>query len=183
MDARASWLPPLATIEQYLRPSIAAICPDADGITFESYGSLPNATPLAGLMLNPLALWISVPAAQDARENAQVARDSNELKMIAMAVSMYQLDHGKLPPSLLDPKMRAYLAPNDRLQAALAKGQYIYLGSQLKGANPRKPSDTVMVYRDGRNAPFVLTAFLDGQVRRVAREKFLQLLAAQGIKP
>lgn len=183
MDAHASWLPPLATIEQYLRPSIAAICPDADGITFESYGSLPNATPLAGLLLNPLALWVSVPAAQDARENALAARDSNELKMIAMAVAMYQLDHGKLPASLLDPKMRAYLAKNDRLQAALAAGQYIYLGSQLKAANHKNSANTVMVYRDAKDDPFVLAAFLDGQVRRVAREEFLQLLATQGIKP
>jgi len=183
MDARASWLPPLATIEQYLRPSIAAICPDADGITFESYGSLPNATPMAGLLLNPLVFSISVPAAQAAREKAQVVRDQNELKMISMAVSMYQLDHGKLPPSLLDPKMRAYLAPNDRLQAALAKGQYIYLGSQLKGTHHKNSSGTVMVYRHAKDDPFILTAFLDGQVRPVAREKFLQLLAAQGIKP
>ncbi len=182
MDARASWLPPLATIEQYLRPSIATVCPDTDGITFESYGSLPNATPLAGLMLNPLMLWISVPAAQEAREKALAARDLNELKMIAMAVTMYQLDQSKLPASLLDPKMRAYLA-NDRMQAALAAGQYIYLGSQLKGADPKNSAKTVMVYRHDKDAPFVLTAFLDGNVERVERQKFLQLLAAQGIKP
>lgn len=182
MDARASWLPPLTTVEQYLRPSIAAVCPDAGGITFESYGSLPSAAPAAGLLLNPVVLWLSVPAAEKAREKAQAARDFDELRMVAMAVTMYKTDQGKLPASLLDPKVRAYLA-NDRLQAALAAGQYIYLGSQLKGAEAKNSSNTVMVYRDAKDAPFVLAAFLDGHVERLERQKFLQLLAAQGVKP
>ena len=63
-DARASWLPPLTTVEQYLRPSIAAVCPDAGGITFETYGSLPSVVPAAGMLLSPVPVWLSMPAAQ-----------------------------------------------------------------------------------------------------------------------
>jgi hypothetical protein len=71
--ARPSWLPPLTTVEQYLRPSIAAVCPDAEGITFETYGSLPSAVPAAGMLLNPVPVWLSTlawqqaPAAQGAK--------------------------------------------------------------------------------------------------------------------
>jgi len=182
MDACPSWLPPLTTVEQYLRPSIAAVCPDAGGITFESYGSLPSVAPAAGLLLNPVALWLSVPAAQEARDEALAARDRNELRMVAMAAIMHKADQGKLPASLLDPKVRAYL-PNDRLQAALAAEQYVYLGSQLKGAEAKNASNIVMVYRNAKDAPFVLAAFLDGHVERLERQKFQQLLAAQGVKP
>jgi len=70
-DARPSWLPPLTTVEQYLRPSIVAICPDAAGITFETYGSLPSAVPAAGMLLNPVTLWLSMPAVRKARAEAQ----------------------------------------------------------------------------------------------------------------
>ena len=62
-DARPDWLPPLSTIEQYLRPSIVAVCPDAGGITIESYGSLPSIAPAAGLLLNPAVIWLAAPEA------------------------------------------------------------------------------------------------------------------------
>ncbi len=70
-DARPSLLPPLTTVEQYLRPSIAAVCPDAGGITFETYGSLPSAVPAAGMLLNPVTLWLSMPAVRKTRAEAQ----------------------------------------------------------------------------------------------------------------
>lgn len=57
--ARPAWLPPLSTVERYLRPSIVAVCPDASGIDIESYGSLPSAAPLAGVFLNQVPLWLS----------------------------------------------------------------------------------------------------------------------------
>jgi len=69
-DAHPSWLPPLTTIEQYLRPSIAAVCPDAGGITFETYGSLPSAVPAAGMLLNPVTVWLSMPAVRKAPAEA-----------------------------------------------------------------------------------------------------------------
>ncbi len=72
-DARPTWLPPLTTVEQYLRPSIVAVCPDAEGITFETYGSLPSAVPAAGMLLNPVPVWLSTLAVEKFRAEAVTA--------------------------------------------------------------------------------------------------------------
>ena len=89
-DARPSLLPPLTTVEQYLRPSIAAICPDAGGITFETYGSLPSAVPAAGMLLNPATLWLSMPAVQKAPSEAMTERDEADLRSVTMTLTEFQ---------------------------------------------------------------------------------------------
>lgn len=66
-DARPHWLPPLSTVEQYLRPSIVAVCPDGAGITVESYGLLPSAAGASGLFLNPATIWLALPARERVR--------------------------------------------------------------------------------------------------------------------
>jgi len=67
-EARPDWLPPLSTVEQYLRPSIVAVCPDATGITIESYSSLPGLAPAAGVLLNPAIFWLDIPAGKQMRQ-------------------------------------------------------------------------------------------------------------------
>jgi hypothetical protein len=74
-DARATWLGPLTTVEQYLRPSIVAVCPDVGGITFETYGSLPSVVPAAGMLLNPVPVWLSMPAVEKAPAAAHAEAD------------------------------------------------------------------------------------------------------------
>jgi hypothetical protein len=100
-DARPSLLPPLTTVEQYLRPSIAAICPDAGGITFETYGSLPSAVPAAGMLLNPATLWLSMPAVRKARAEAMTERDEADLHLVTKALVKYRQNlaaQGKVKP-------------------------------------------------------------------------------------
>jgi hypothetical protein len=89
-DARPSLLPPLTTVEQYLRPSIAAICPDAGGITFETYGSLPSAVPAAGMLLNPATLWLSMPAVQKTPAEAMMVRGMADLRSVTMTLTEFQ---------------------------------------------------------------------------------------------
>ncbi len=74
-DARPAWLPPLTTVEQYLRPSIVAVCPDAAGITVETYGSLPSVVPAASMLLNPVTVWLSMPAERKAPAATTPASD------------------------------------------------------------------------------------------------------------
>ncbi len=182
VNAQPAWLPPLTTVEQYLRPSIAAVCPDAGGITFETYSSLPGAAPAVGTLLNPMSLAILVPAISSARRQASENKDLSDLRMLVMGATIYEMNHGKLPASLLDPEMRECIG-GDRLKTALASGQYIYLGSRIKSIKVPNTSTTVLIYRSATDARFVLAGFVDGHVERLDRKKLQQLLAAQGVKP
>jgi len=64
--AKPDWLPPLSKIEKYLWPEIGAVSADAEGITFEGYGSMP----CCGLVLGPVgaAAAILVPVIRPTRD-------------------------------------------------------------------------------------------------------------------
>ena len=54
IDVKPDWLPLLSKLEKYLSPGICAVSAEIDGITFESYSSLPSpalAAPLAAAAL------------------------------------------------------------------------------------------------------------------------------------
>jgi len=93
-----AWLPSLPKMEKYLWPQISAVSADADGIVFESYGSLPGVGLVAGPMTSPLTVAVLVPALARARHNAKTA---SNLHMIGMGLHMYAADHdGDFAPDL-----------------------------------------------------------------------------------
>lgn len=85
-------LPPLPTLEKYVRPDIAVVTADAEGITFESYGSLPGGSGM--LVLSPLRA-----AAGRARLLARRARWITDLKSMAEALELHRKKiEDKKPP-------------------------------------------------------------------------------------
>ena len=99
--ASPTWLPSLPKMEKYLWPQISGISADAEGITFEGYGSLPGAGLVAGPMGSPLTVAMLMGALGQARHKAKRSVSMSNLHMIGPGLYMYAEDHdGKLPPSL-----------------------------------------------------------------------------------
>jgi hypothetical protein len=62
-EAAPDWLPPLSSLDKYLRPQICTVSSDAEGISFEGYGSFPTPSWLVPLLLNPAPVWVLLSAA------------------------------------------------------------------------------------------------------------------------
>jgi len=82
---KPDWLPALSTIEKYLWPDITGISSDAEGITFESYGSMP----LPGGQLKPLGVALLMPALINARNTAKRAASMANLNAIGKGIVLY----------------------------------------------------------------------------------------------
>jgi len=67
MPVKPDWLPALSTIEKYLWPEVTGISSDAEGITVESYGSMP----LTVAQLVPVGAAAAMPALVQARAKAK----------------------------------------------------------------------------------------------------------------
>jgi len=178
VPVQPSWLPPMSSIKKYLWPQVCAVSSDPKGITVESYGSLPPVSVVAPLLLNPAPVWGAVPMYTSARRSAQATMEMSDLRQVSMALMMYQVDQGKMPASLKEPKLNEYLG-GGRLKEKLAAGLYSYLppsGNKGQAPAPR----TILVYLPvGPGRPVVLAAFADGHVERMPPARFEQMLKAQ----
>jgi len=175
VEAACAWLPPLSSIEKYLWPQIAAVCPDGDGITFEGYGSLPSLPVAGGLLLTPVPVWLAAPAAASARSRARAANEMVQVRQIAMALMMYHVDQGRYPESLSDPKLPQYL--HGQLAKDVAGGKFLYVapsGGRLPaGAEATTP---LLYVRPAEGQSKVIVAFTDGHVEQVDRHRLAELL-------
>ena len=112
-------------MEKYLWPQISAVSADAEGIVFESYGSLPG----VGLVISPLgsALPIAVlmPGLGRARHLAKRAGSMANLNGIGKALAIYANDgtNDKYPSDL----------------AALVKAKYLPLKILVSPLSGRRP--------------------------------------------
>jgi hypothetical protein len=185
IDLRQEWLPPLATLENYLWPMISAFSAEPDGIVIEGYGSLPG----GGLVLlpaaNPLMVSIALPALGAAREKAKLAVSMSNLHSLSMMVATYQANQsGQYPPNLealveskclTNPgalKSPFTSHPPPRLEDGKIVGAVDYVYLALPEGAPR---DMIMFYERPENTAGrqpIGAAMADGSVRQMNMAEF-----------
>ena len=179
IKARPDWLPSLSKLEKYLWPQIGAVTADAKGITFEGYGSLPA----PDMLLSPLPAALSsiaIPTVFVAKRRAVEVSEMHKVKMIHVAAIMYSHDHaGKLPESLMEEKLAAYIGGyNNPLWREIKSGKYTYLGAGKAIGDVANSSKMVLIYINAAGeGDTMIVCFLDGSVRRMPRLQFRQVLA------
>ncbi|MCK5644575.1 MAG: hypothetical protein KAJ19_27505, partial [Gammaproteobacteria bacterium] len=119
VKAKPSWLPALSTLEKYLWPEILAVSANAQGITLESYGSLPISGATFMSLGSPLSAAALIPALHRARENAKRTVSASNLKTVGYAVFLYREDHDDQPPESLD-DVASYLGSTDPFVSPLS---------------------------------------------------------------
>ena len=176
VPVKPDWLPPLSSIEKYLWPQICAVSSDAKGISFESYGSLPSPVLVAGPLLSQLPIWVLTPTMQ--RTHGQIEETRN-LHGVVDALRMHKLEHGKMPDSLKDPKLKDYGLDQEMLRD-MAGGKYSYLPPQHnKGGQPDDNQRILVYLPPGPNRPMVIAAFADGRVSQMDPGSFERMLKRQ----
>ena len=175
VPARPTWLPALTSLEKYLWPHISTVSSDPDGITFESYGSLPGGTLLASPAASPLSIAMLLPALHSARQNARRAASMANMNGIGKSMVLYQGQFDdEYPPDFaalfkmggLSPKM--LVSPvSGRKPPRLVDGKlvgeidYIYL---YNPTGPSAPGDAILAYErpenyDGKGTVVLFNAF------------------------
>jgi prepilin-type processing-associated H-X9-DG protein len=85
--ALPDWLPPLSVLEKYIRPEMGAVSADADGITFESYGTIPCLA--ASPTMTAVGVAVLMPALSKARTQARRASSMSNLSAIGKGIAIY----------------------------------------------------------------------------------------------
>lgn len=177
LPVKPEWLPPITSVEKHLLPQICTISSDARGIVFEGYGSLPSPSVAAGLVINPAWASLLAPAVEQAAGRAADVSQANELRQVAMALKIYEMDQGRMPASLKDEKLLSYLGgPGGNLARNIAAGRYAYVPPAPAGRGEANAAQSVMVYMaepKGGNTP---VAFGDGHVEMVPAGRLAELL-------
>ncbi len=183
IPVRPDWLPALPTLQKYFRPQISAISADEEGITFESYGTLPGTGMLSAAASSPLTPAVLVPALAEARSKARRVASKSNLHGIGSGMHMYAVAHRDVfPPDLdvlvdegyISPEMLASPAGEARRGPEDGQSDYIYPNPGLRLSDIRNAPEFVLVYErpenyDGRGTNVL---FADGSVRWMSTEEF-----------
>jgi len=176
VPVKPGWLPAISSIEKYLSPQVCGVSADAEGISFESYGALPSPILAAGLILNPVPVRLIQPAIHRLRGQARTVGLMTELRQVSMALMMYRLDHGRMPDSLKDPKLKKYFG-GGAILAGIAAGKYSYLPPAGNKQKDLPAARAILVYiPTGPARPFAIAAFADGHVERIDAMRFERML-------
>ena len=146
-------LPSLSKFEKYLSPEAVAVSSDAEGITIESYGSIPIISNYisSALTTAPVTAAVMIPAISRAQASAKRAGSMANLNGIGKGIAMYQAEdqNGQSPPSLTTLIEKDYLSPwalvspvsgrrmtTDSKGLPTGKSDYVYLvhGPQTAGS-------------------------------------------------
>jgi len=98
---KVEWLPPLTTLEKYLWPEITGVSADDEGITIESYGSIPAAN-LVMPLNSPMTVAILLPALGKARTEGKHSVSMANLNTMGKAIALYEAMHNdeKVPQDI-----------------------------------------------------------------------------------
>jgi prepilin-type processing-associated H-X9-DG protein len=186
-------VPPLPTLMQHLAPSMTTSYADAGGWHMRSVSPFPGAELLAGNVeanaasfQAPLAMSILLPSLAKARETANRAKCSNNLRQIALAEMMYANDNrGRFAPDL-DALITTQTLSANVFTCPSASGDtghraggmpcsYIYVGQRMT-TNARP--EAVIAYEPlenhgGQGSNF---AFADGHVEWLAAPQAAQMI-------
>jgi prepilin-type processing-associated H-X9-DG protein len=172
LQTPAMVLPPLNKIQPHLAASLSATWVDDAGWHYRGVSPFPGADALGGeqalaTTLAPVAAAALVPAMANARRQAMMVKDMNNLRQIGVGAIMYANENkGALPPDLgatlqyvqtpavyLSPDRAAKLAPPANAKPEeLAKwvnenADYVYLGKELgKLTKIANPAQTILAH-------------------------------------
>ncbi|MCD6377614.1 MAG: hypothetical protein J7L99_02045, partial [Planctomycetes bacterium] len=190
-EIRPEILPALPKVEKYIWPTIAAISSDANGITIESYSSVP--TLLISTAYSGTAVSIMLPAMFEARINTRRVASMINLKSIGVGLAVYATENNDdYPPDLnrlvkekiIDAEM--LMSPTsgrkvhfDSKSNPIPPFDYVYLGAGLKTTDIPRPSRFILAYEKPEINRFRGTNVLyaDGHVEWVFMKKFQHDLA------
>ncbi len=179
VEVRPDWLPPLPTVEKYVSPQISAVSADAKGVSFESYGSMPSPGFLAAAVFSQATPWVLMPSIEQARREARTAKQTADLRMLAMGLIMYEVDKGRMPDSLEDKALAKYI-DGPPIKALLASGRVRYYPPHKSGNKDlRDPRRILMVMPGQRGEGVSYVAFADGRVTRLPDRQVREALANQ----
>jgi prepilin-type processing-associated H-X9-DG protein len=188
-----AWVPSLPALEKYVWPNVSAVSTDADGIVFESYGSIPGGALLGGPSVSPLMVSVLMPALHQARRRAKRAVSMANLRSIGKCIMIYSNDHDdRLPGSLAEMAEQEYLVAgilrsplSDRPPLRVKNGRligepdYVYLKPPVaRFSNLRRPHEIVLAYERPENyrGKGTVVLFADGHVRWLPMPLFQRVL-------
>ena len=189
--ASPTWLPSLPKMEKYLWPQITGISADAEGITFEGYGSLPGVGLVVGPMGSPLTVAMLMGALRQTKHKAKRSVSMSNLRMIGVGLYSYAADHDeKFPPSL-GALAKDCLGGTDALVSPLSGRKppklvdgklvgeidYVYLPFPSVDAVD-SPSEVIVAYERPENykGKGTIAVFLDAHVEWMDMERFKEAL-------
>ncbi|MCY2929296.1 MAG: hypothetical protein NTV86_07325 [Planctomycetota bacterium] len=186
-----STMPALTTLEAYLQPEMAAVIPDAGGITYRAQSTLGGLSGAAALV--PAAAAVALPVVANMIESARKTASAANLRAIGMGCRMYMMENNEQTPPNLDALVAGSFIPPQSLgspadrspnRARLENGKvvgqpsYIYISGLDLRKDPA-PSQRVWAYERpeiyGNEGTNVL--FLDGSVRWMPMAAFRRALA------
>ncbi len=115
---KAHWLAALPTLSTYVWPDVSAVSSDAEGITWESYGSLPG---MGSLHASTVVSSALLPALQNARRQAKIAISKSHLRGIGIAAATYAMDHDDTYPQGLGTLVNERLITADMIHSPLGR--------------------------------------------------------------
>lgn len=191
------WPGSLNSVLQFLMPQMNVISHDADGITFEGYGTCPSILPAAPVVIGAGVAAV-IPARLHAGDNTQQVASMSNLRQIGLACQAYAIDHNEQLPSSLD-ELSDYLEYSSGTMRVLinptgGKPSPVWNAEQKKIEGPvdyvlvdlsnRKiseitsPMEVILVYENPVNYQNRGTnvGFADGHVEWVTMARFNTLL-------
>ncbi|MBN1554944.1 MAG: hypothetical protein JXA11_09375 [Phycisphaerae bacterium] len=168
------WPGSLQSVLQYLIPQMNVLSHDAEGITFEGYGTCPSLLPTAPVVMGAGAA-AAIPAITRARMHAKEAVSMTRLKGLGCALELYNQAENGYPedPAMLVEKGYAsamnFISPISGKQPPRVENgkfldpiDYVYL-RPADGAG----STTLMMYEDPANYGnrYTIGLFVDGHVQ------------------
>ncbi len=163
LPLRPDHLPALTALQSYLGPQMDAVSASADGILFESRGSLPVSGPGGALVVGGLGAAVALPPLGRARENARRAVCASHLHQVGMGIQVYRVDKNQFPKdldALIEQKVITFPLKCPAAQST-RKSDYFYLcPADESKAEVIVACDLAGNHPNGRNV-----LFTDGHVR------------------
>ncbi|MBN1943312.1 MAG: hypothetical protein JW849_08465 [Phycisphaerae bacterium] len=167
------WPGSLQSVLQFLIPQMNVISHDAEGITFEGYGTCPSVLP-AGPMVVGAGVAAALPAVNRARNNAKQAVSMTRLKGLGTALILYNEAENGYPEDLGllveegYASSKNFISPLSGKQPPRVKdGKFLdpidYVYIRPGGGVPH---ETIMMYEDPANYGnrYTIGLFADGHV-------------------
>ena len=183
MQITMDWLPAMSELMRIMDPEITAISSDKDGLTVESYGSVPA----GGLLTAVPALGVSIlmPGLSRARFLAKRASSATNVSNIGKAIAMYQAAYRDESPPDFEALIKdgqapgIFVSPLGNYKGPLVQGKmpacddYVYI--RLPGS---APADLIMVYEKPENhkGKGTIVLFADIHIEVVDMPRFRELL-------
>lgn len=192
VDLRPDLMPTVGALVDMLDPDIQGISSDEQGITFESYGTLPYGG--ADISAVPMVVSLALPAITTARTKAKQAASLASVNAINKQMILYCCEHNdQYPPDLSTLAVEDGMAPKMLVSPLSGRAEPKIVDGRLVGEvdyiyiRPKASADahTIILYERFENSPDGTTAvgYADGRTLRVPIAQVQRQLEAQQKAP